>query len=420
VTSPLLTLLLQITVTLVVAGAFSVLARRVGEPAVVGEMVAGIFLGPTVLGALLPRFHAYVFAPASLAPLRLFGEIGVVVFMFCVGLRTSGETIRRNRTAALLVSHASIVAPFALGIGTAWLLYPRYAGASTPFLTFALFIGVAMSITAFPVLARILADRDWTHTNVGTVALTCAAIDDVTAWCLLAVITAIAQWQHQVRAVVVTLASIALFTLILFKVVKPLVARLRSRFVAPTIIAIAAAALTEAIGVHSMFGAFIAGVSSPLEGDERNALADRLSGMNHILLPLFFAYTGLRTNLRIFADARTLAIAAAIIAVATLGKLGASTFVSRLLGTSWRDSLFIGALMNTRGLVELVVLNVGYDLGIVSAPMFSIMVVMALATTLATTPLLGLIARHPERSEGSACVDGTNRVDPAPTAQVPR
>jgi Kef-type K+ transport system membrane component KefB len=384
----------QILLTLTVAWIFANLARRVGEPGVVGEMVAGIALGPTVLGALSPRFHALVFPPASLTWLRLLGELGVVVFMFSVGLRSDLETIRRNRAGAVLVSYASIATPFLLGLGTAWLLYPRYAGTNTPLLTFALFIGVAMSITAFPVLARILADRNWTNTSVGTIALTCAAVDDVTAWCLLAVITSIAKWNHQVTGVFVTLAAIALFTFVMMRVVKPLLAKVRSRVIVPTITALAAAAVTAAIGVHSMFGAFVAGLSSPLEGADRISLADRFSIVNRILLPLFFAYTGLRTNLAVFADMRTLAICIGVIAVATLGKFGASSLVSRALGTSWRDSLFIGVLMNTRGLVELVVLNVGYDLGIITAPMFSIMVVMALVTTLATTPLLSLIERQ--------------------------
>jgi len=377
-------LLAQIVVTLAVSWVAARLMRGIGQPAVIGEILAGIALGPTLFGALAPALQQRMFPASSMTSLRLIAEIGVVVFMFCVGLRVDGEVLRRHRGVAVIVSQASIALPLILGLVLARSLYGEYAPHGTPFTSFALFIGVAMSITAFPVLARILAEHDLARTPIGNIALTCAAVDDVTAWFLLAIIAG--------GSLLVIVEAVA-FTLMMFIVVKPLLRRMHVNDFGALLMLFASAAATELIGIHALFGAFIAGAIMPRD---REPLADRLESITVVLLPLFFAYSGLRTNVTMIADARSILVTLVVIAVATIGKLGGSTLASRFMGQPWRDALMIGTLMNTRGLVEVVAVNIAYDLGIITQPMFTIMILMALVTTAATSPLLRALQRGAE------------------------
>lgn len=400
--NPLSILLLQIIVIIIVANLFGGLFRRLGQPPVMGEMVAGIVMGPSVLGFFFPDVMSFIFPPLSLEPLRLLSQIGVVLFMFVVGMELNVQHVREKGSAAVMISHASIIVPFLLGSGLSLFLYRELAPPETSFSAFALFIGVAMSITAFPVLARILEDRGLTQTALGSIALTCAAVDDVTAWCILALVIAIVN----ATGVIVSVATVVftlLFALAMLFFVRTWLDRLvketpsstlHSRRLITGILAfvLACALLTETIGIHALFGAFIAGVVMPSSVGFRGFLKDKIETFSSAaLLPLFFAFTGLRTQVGLLNDWQSWALCGVIILVAIAGKLGGSMLMSRWTGMSWSQSFAIGALMNTRGLVELVVLNIGYDLGILSGRIFAMMVLMALITTFMTGPLLALV-----------------------------
>src|ERR1700754_641333 len=400
--APVSILLMQIVVALAVAGLFSRLFRRIGQPPVMGEMIAGIVLGPSVLGYFFPQVMSFLFPPASLETLRLLSQIGVVLFMFIVGMELNVRHVKEKGSAAVMISHVSIIVPFVLGTGLALFLYRGLAPPGTSFSAFALFIGVAMSITAFPVLARILEDRNLTQTDLGSIALTCAAVDDVTAWCILALVIAIVQ-ASGIAVSLVTLVFTLLFATAMIFVVRPQLRRfvkestgshVHTRRVIAGVLAfvLICALTTETIGIHALFGAFIAGVVMPPSTDFRTFLRDKLDAFGAAaLLPLFFAFTGLRTQVGLLNDWQSWALCGVIILVAIGGKLGGSMLMSPFTGMSWSQSFLIGALMNTRGLVELVVLNIGYDLGILSGRIFAMMVLMALVTTFMTGPLLSLV-----------------------------
>jgi Kef-type K+ transport system membrane component KefB len=381
------TLLVQIVVTLICAHAAGALVRVAGQPRVVGEIAGGVLLGPTVLGQLSPGWFQAVFPAGSTGALKLVAEVGIVLFMFRVGLDVDLQSIRRDLHRAVVISHVSIAVPFLLGVAAAHGLYRTYAPAGTPFLIFALFIGIAMAITAFPVLARILTDRGLSATPVGRLALTCAAVDDMTAWILLAAIVSSAGAGRGSGFLDVAAAS-TIFVLVMVAIVRPLLRRVGAGETVMLVVAFAAAAATEIIGIHAIFGAFLAGVVVPFPNEGRKHLAERLAVVTPVLIPLFFAYVGLRTQLALLLDARTAAACAVVIAVATAGKLGATAAAARVTGMSWRDGLALGALMNTRGLMELVAVNIAYEIGIITAGMFTILVVMAVVTTVATAPLL--------------------------------
>ena len=398
---PLSLLLTQIIVILTLAGLFRRLFRSIKQPPVMGEMVAGIVLGPSVLGLIHPSAVPFLFPPASLETLRLLSQIGVVIFMFLVGMELNLRTLREKGTAAVMISHSSIVVPFLLGTTLSLFIYTDLAPAGTSFSAFALFIGVAMSITAFPVLARILEDRNLSQTYLGVIAITCAAIDDVTAWCILALVIALVK-STGLASIALTIGLTVLFGAVMFLLVRPQLARVikdtdteqHKRRLIPVVLAFvfACALLTEMIGIHALFGAFVAGVVMPPSAEFRIFLKDKLEAFGtHALLPLFFAFTGLRTQVSLLNDWEGFAMCGVIILVAIAGKLGGSMLMSRWTGMNWSDSFSIGALMNTRGLVELVVLNIGYDLGILSGRIFAMMVLMALVTTFMTGPLLSLV-----------------------------
>jgi Kef-type K+ transport system membrane component KefB len=400
--SPVSILLLQLVVIIVAARLTGKLFQKIGQPRVMGEIVAGIVLGPSLLGWLSPATMAFLFPAPSMEALRLLSQIGVALFMFVVGMELDVGHLRQKAQTAITVSHASIVVPFFLGTALSLLVYPSLAPASTSFTAFALFMGIAMSITAFPVLARILEDRRMSQTALGNIALTCAAVDDVTAWCMLALVIAFAQ-SGNLSGSFLTIALTLCFIGIMLFIVKPQLARLfpdgserqqpgRGTLAGILALLFACALLTEMIGIHSLFGAFLAGVVMPSTAGLRELLKEKLEPLTAAaLLPLFFAFTGLRLQISLLNDWQSWAMCAVIIAVAIAGKLGASMLMARWSGMNWRDSFSLGVLMNTRGLVELIVLNIGYDLGILSARAFAMLVLMALITTFMTGPLLSVV-----------------------------
>lgn len=399
---PLSLLLLQVLVIVVAARSLGMLFRKIGQPSVIGEMLAGILLGPSLLGWVIPASQDFLFPADSLAPLKMLSQVGIILFMFVVGIELDLGHLREKAHSAVLVSHASIVLPFFLGVTAAFFLYRLLAPEGTGFLPFALFLGVSMSITAFPVLARILKERELTGTHLGTTAIACAAVDDVTAWCLLAAVVALAKATGLASAAW-TIGLSVLFICFMLFVVRPRLARMTRVATSPwsgssgllaafLVVIFGSALVTEVIGIHALFGAFLAGVCMPPDPALRQFLRERIETFSSVLLlPLFFAFTGLRTQVGLLNDWQGWALCLGVIALAVVGKLGGSMAAARWTGMSWSDSFSLGALMNTRGLVELIVLNIGFDLGILSPRIFAMLVLMALVTTCMTGPLLSLV-----------------------------
>jgi Kef-type K+ transport system membrane component KefB len=398
--------LLALAVIIVTARAMGAVFGWFGQPAVIGEVVGGIMLGPSVLGRIAPGVLAGLLPPAVAPFLGIHAQIGIMLYMFLVGLELDLGVLRKSGHATIAISHASIIVPFLLGSALALVIYPRLSSSDVPFTVFALFIGVSMSITAFPVLARILTDRGIQKTRMGTLALACAAVDDVTAWCLLALVVSIAH-AHGSQAILTAALTIAFITL-MFVVARPLVRRWLpslegqskiSRTGLSTMFAamLASAMATEYIGIHGIFGAFMFGAIVPHDSRVATDLNDRLEDVVAILfLPAFFAFTGMRTQVALISGVGDWLLCGAITLVACVGKFGGTVVAGRLTGLLWRDSAALGVLMNTRGLVELIVLNIGLDLGVISPRLFTMLVVMALVTTFMTTPILQRIVRgHP-------------------------
>lgn len=384
----------------------------IGQPRVIGEMAAGIVLGPSLLGQVWPEASAYLLPPSAQPSLKIIAELGVILYMFLIGLELNAGILRSHAQATVLISHAGIVAPFLLGAGLAVGLYTPLAPPGVSFLSFALFIGVAMAITAFPVLARILSDRNMASTELGVLALGAAAMGDVTAWCLLALVVGIV--QSSVGGAVQTIALAVAFVALMLLVVRPLAVKYfgheshkhpRSRMAVWVLVALLLSALAaEWIGIHAIFGAFLLGAIIPHDSDVAREFSNKLEDIVKILLlPAFFAYTGMRTEIGLVSGLQAWLWCAAIIVVATLGKFGGTIAAARWMGLSWNMSASLGALMNTRGLMELIVLNIGLELGVISRQLFAMMVIMALATTMATTPMLHfLTTARPGKSEASA------------------
>jgi Kef-type K+ transport system membrane component KefB len=402
--SPLALLLAQIITIIIAARILGWLSLKIGQPAVIGEIVAGILLGPSFAGAFLPAFSTALFPAQSLGNLQLLSQIGLILFMFIVGMELDFKTLKNRAEDAVLISHASIILPFTLGLGLAFFIYTSFAPKGISFISFGLFMGIAMSITAFPVLARIVHDRGIQKTPLGVISITCAAVDDVTAWCLLAAVVAVAK-AGSLMSTVFTLLLAILYIFFMLKVIKPFFNRIgdlhpsRENLSKPVIAIflttlIISSYFTEIIGLHALFGAFIAGTVMPDNIRFKNLLTEKIEDVAVILLlPLFFVFTGLRTQIGLINDFNLLGITGLIILVAVAGKFVGGALAARFVGQSWQQSLSIGALMNTRGLMELVVLNIGYDLGILSPEIFSMMVIMALVTTFMTGPALNLINR---------------------------
>ncbi|HEV2763524.1 MAG TPA: cation:proton antiporter [Pyrinomonadaceae bacterium] len=393
------TLVVQISVILVVAHTVSWLLRRFGQPRVVGEMVAGILLGPSLLGWVAPNLSAWIFPPDSLGHLNSLSQVGLLLFMFMVGMELDTKKLQRLGHVAVVISHTSIVVPFILGALLATHLYPRVADGSVPFTGFVLFMGAAMSVTAFPVLARILTEHNLLGTRLGTLTITCAAVDDVTAWCILAGIIGIVRAEANHLTLWQMLAGLVVYFGLMLLLVKPAVRRLAARSVgsgvSDTLVAVlllcalASSWATEWLGIHALFGAFFAGGIMPKEKEFTEEVVRKLRTLVVILLlPLFFAFTGLRTSIGLIIGPTMILYSALVFAVAVAGKFGGSALAARVMGVPWREAASIGILMNTRGLIELVILNIGLDIGVLNRPLFSMMVVMAVGTTLMTTPLL--------------------------------
>ena len=378
---------------------FGHLISRAGQPHVIGEILAGIVLGPSVLGAIAPVLGSAVM-PSSVAPvLYVLSNIGITIFMFDVGLKLNGVLLKHRFGKAFMISQMSIIAPMVIGAGLALLLYPIYGPKNVSFLVFALFVGVAMSVTAFPVLARILADRGMLTTPLGSLALSCAAADDVAAWCLLAIVVGLT--TNNLGSALITLSLTIAFVLILIGLIRPLIlfllrrandpALTRTNFTLIMVAIVGSALMTDLIGVHAILGAFMFGAIIPSESRIAREFGSKATDLISVLfLPAFFAYTGMRTQIGILSNVSDLWFCGLIICAATFGKFGGSFITARIMGLGLRDSAALGALLNTRGLMELVVLNIGLDFGIISPTLFSAMVIMALLTTFATAPALDL------------------------------
>ena len=407
---PLSRLLLQVIVIVLTTRAVGALFAKFGQPAVIGEMTAGILLGPSLLGWLWPNGFSFVFPKESLGSLQLLSQVGVCLFMFVVGMEFERGHLRRTAHTMIVVSHAGIMLPFLLGVAAAGILYSDYAVPGASFPAFALFMGIALSLTAFPVLARILEDRGIAKTFLGSTALTCAAVGDATAWGILACVVAVAR-ANGMAATLFNLALVLVFVALMLWVVRPRlpqwlgVNRLangmpqHSVTAAVLIFMTASALATEAIGIHALFGAFLAGVIMPRKKEFLEYIVVRLEHFSRLfLLPLFFAFSGLRTQARLLDNGTDWLVCLGIIGLAMFGKLGGSMFIARLMGLKWNDAFALGALMNTRGLVELVALNIGYDLGILSPSIFAMLVLMALVTTFLTAPLLSAAERMKSRT----------------------
>jgi len=411
---PLAHLLLAIAVVVAACKAAGWLVQRIGQPPVIGEIAAGILLGPSVFGAVWPEGAAAVIPADILPQLNVLAQVGVVLFVFLTGLELNTKLLRGRGHLAVVVSHVSIAVPFVLGVGLAALAYVKFAPQDVGFLAFALFIGVSMSVTALPVLVRILKDTGMFRSEVGVVALTCAVVDDVTAWCLLALVVALVT-ASSITGVLLTVALAATFTAALFFVARPLLAKLVGRTSASSLRRFAPLAVvgvllcamaTEWIGVHAMFGAFIFGLVFPRGNAVESWLHQNTGGITAaLLLPLFFAFSGLRTDIGLLAADATLWLwTGAILLVAVVGKLGGAAMAARSAGESWNRSLRIGTLMNCRGLTELVVLNAGLDLGVLSPTMFTMLVIMALVSTAMTAPIAVWLANREDRRVVSAKV----------------
>jgi Kef-type K+ transport system membrane component KefB len=372
-------------------------------------------LGPSLLGWVAPHFSGYLFPTSSLGFLNALSQVGVIIFMFLVGLGINPRELKKQGHAAVLTSHVSITAPFVLAAFLALYLYPRLSDDSVTFTNFALFMGAAMSITAFPVLARILSERNMLASRLGTVAIACAAVDDVTGWCILAYIVVLIRAAHSSTSIWITTAGLAVFGLIMIYGVRRLLrayeriykekGELSENLMALMLLLVLASALcTEYLGIHLLFGAFLMGAIMPKQRHFVRYVLDRFETITvTLLLPLFFAFTGLRTNIGLVKGPQMWMYCGLIILVATAGKLGGSTLASWVTGMPLREAAGLGTLMNTRGLMELVILNIGLDIGVISPALFSMMVMMALVTTFMTTPVLRLIcpkellASAPER-----------------------
>lgn len=401
---PLSVFLFQMIVILIMLKICGWICKKIGQPAVIGEILAGIVLGPSLLGHFFPGTFQALFPTYSLGIIQMLSQIGLILFMFVVGMELNLKSVLNRAGDALLISHASIIFPFSCGVALAYLLYPMYETHDIGFLSFSLFIGITMSITAFPVLARIVQERGIHKTHVGTIVITCAAVDDITAWCILAAVIAIVKAGSVASSFYVILMAVA-YVVIMLKVIRPFLSRIAdlqsekgklsmSMISLFLIVLFLSSYATEIIGIHALFGAFMMGVIMPSSPKFRGMFINRMEDIVLVLfLPLFFVFTGLRTQIGLLNEWSMWGVCLLITVVATVGKLIGSSLSARFVNLSWKDSLVIGTLMNTRGLMQLVVLNIGYDLGVLSPQIFAMMVIMAIATTFFASPMLDLIDR---------------------------
>jgi Kef-type K+ transport system membrane component KefB len=404
---------LAVAIVLVVARVFGIVAVKVGQPRVIGEVIAGIVLGPSLLGALSANLQSVIFPSDTLAALGVIANLGLIFYMFLVGLEVDRGQLRGKVAQAAAISNASVALPMLLGIAIALPLY-KLVGPQKKFVAFAIFMGVAMSITAFPVLARILSERRMLKRPVGALAIACAAIDDVTAWFLIALATTIAV-SGTFGDVAKTIGEAVAFTLVMALVVRRIIARMATAFdevgrmpsgwFAAIIIAVLLSAyVTETINIAFIFGGFIMGMIMPRHARMNEELTRRIDDfVVTLLLPVFFVYTGLRTNITLLDRPVLWLLTLALIGVAIVGKLAGAALAARVSGYDWRASTVIGTLMNTRGLTELIVLNLALDAGAISNSLFAMLVIMAVVTTVMAGPLLKLL--DPKNEYGRAIED---------------
>ena len=399
-------LLLQLVIILGVARLLGLVLRYFGQPAVIGEMAAGIVLGPIVFGAVAPELHAQIFAPASRGALEGLSQLGLVLFMFIVGAELRLPTGARSQlVAASWIGTLSVLLPMGLGLAIAFPLYPIVSIPGVSFWPFALFMAAAMSITAFPVMARILKDRGMTQTTIGRLALTSAAVADVLAWILLALVIVLASSAHDWNALVRQIVGVLILVAVIFGLFRPLIAWLLSKYASdgrpagPLLAALligtlACAYTTDYLGVHAVFGAFLFGTCVPRDDRLLHSLIERIEHVAVlVLMPVFFALAGLNTTRDAFVGAG-LGGLGLILAVAIVGKIAGGVIGARVCRYSWRESMAVGSLMNARGLMELIVMKVGLDIGVIGPQVFTMLLVMALVTTVMTTPLVMFFSRN--------------------------
>ncbi len=408
-------LLLQIGVVLVVTLACGFVAQRLGQAKVIGEIIGGILLGPSALGHLAPHLSSNLFPPASLGPFDVLSNLGLILFLFLIGCELDVDHLSEQKFTVTLSSAGSILLPFLLAATVAPFLRPRFAPPGTGTLVFLLFLGISVSITAFPVLARILEERNLQKSALGATALMCAALDDVCAWLLLAVALTLLPSKGASVSLLHRLLWLAGYVLIMLGCVRPLGRWLGRRWhhrefsyelLGLTVaFVLGSAAATDSIGIHPLFGAFLAGVCFPRVKAWQAALRARLDTIvSVLLLPIFFALTGLRTQLSLLSGSRVWLWFLLILFIAIVGKVGGAVIAARWMGQSWQNAFALGTLLNTRGLVELIVLNIAYNAHVFSPTLFAVLVLMALVTTMMTTPLLNRLsvgerALQPEASE---------------------
>ena len=405
------TMILQIVLIMMVSRIFGAVFRKLKQPSVIGEIIGGIVLGPSVLGFFFPSISHAIFPAVSLQFLQFFSNMGLILFMFIIGMELDINILMKKALTAVAISHTTIIFTFFLGIIAATYLYAGFVPSDIKFSSFALFMGISMSITAFPVLARIVQEKDIAHSPMGRLILTCAAVDDLTAWCLLAIIIAITK-AGIISSAIWTIFYSFLFVAVMIFVVRPILTTYgrrrmfngdsvnRSFVVTALSVLFFSAYTTEIIGIHTLFGSFMAGVVMPHDKRFKKIMTEKFEDTAVLLfLPLFFVYTGLRTQLTLLNDWHLWVVCIGIVCTAVIGKVGASTISARFYGQTWRNSLSIGVLMNTRGLMELVVLNIAYDLGVFPPKVFAMMVVMALSTTLMTGPGLQMIERFFDKKD---------------------
>jgi Kef-type K+ transport system membrane component KefB len=397
--STVVLVLIEVLIVIALSRLMGVACRAIKQPLVIGEIIAGIMLGPSLLGAIAPSFAAALFPPSTLPFLEVLAQIGLIFFMFLIGLELNPKYLKSQLEVALMASHFSIIVPFCLGGVLALLLYPLVSNDAVSFTAFALFLGAAMSITAFPVLARIITENNLQGTRLGTLALTCAAVDDVTAWCLLAGVIAVTRTNSAIGALPTILQSIVyitfMFTAGRWLLDKALAhyrraSRLNQLTLAFIYMGVVLSALiTEYIGIHLIFGAFLIGAAMPKDSGFVREIAEKTEDFILIfLLPVFFAYSGLRTQIGLIDRPELWLLCLAVLIVAILGKYVGTYAAARLNKINHRDASALGWLMNTRGLTELIVLNIGLSLGVISPLLFTMLVIMALVTTFMTSPLL--------------------------------
>jgi Kef-type K+ transport system membrane component KefB len=395
-------LLTQMAIVLLITVACGWLALKVGQARVIGEIIGGILVGPSVFGRFAPHLSAKIFPPSSLGPFETLSTVGLVLFLFLIGMELDYEHLVRQRATAIMASGMSILLPFGMGALLAHSLRIRFAPHGIGSIPFVLFLGIAMSITAFPVLARILEERNLQGTALGTTAILCAAVDDVVAWSLLAFALAFIGGEDAPTSLLFRLTGLVVYLVLMLGVIRPVAAFLVRRHRQPQLSlellgvvvagALLSAAATDRIGIHPLFGAFLAGVCFPRVPQWQLALRERLDMLvSVLLLPLFFALTGMRTRLDLLNDGAMWLWAGLVLLAAVFGKMGGAALAARWTGQSWRDAIALGALLNTRGLVELIVLNIAYSVGAFTPTLFTMLVVMALVTTMLTAPILTLL-----------------------------